>query len=229
MGIGTAINVVIDLRVALLILLALVLIGFVSTIWDLIVGIQDLLFTHDYRDRYRQLLNGMSQKKRGVGFDPELYEWLMERVDRMQVELGIIGIMEHYRPPFENFAYKQYPILVNTLPQIRGRGGAHPNDLSMCDDLMTRHIGRARQKIRSELLRLINPLALLAEGTKFVVTLPLLLAYYSGLLKYGTYARASGSRFTGFIIFVLTAGASIVTIVVGWDKFVEIVRGLLAR
>lgn len=217
---------------ALLVLGGLTIIGLISSVAALWRSNRSLDFSRDYLNHFRALLNSQTQgPPRGLSshytlFDEDEHEWLVKRMGRMQRELGPANRLVNYRPAYSNFVYSSYELLGNTLRKVK-ISDAHPHELLWCDDVILAHLGELEEERRAAALRLINPLAWLVRGVRTIVTLPLNLAYLSGLMEYGEYSRAAGSKITGFLAFVLTAGASIVTIVLGWEQFTEIVRGLL--
>jgi hypothetical protein len=69
-------------------------------------------FFTEFAERFMRYVNGGGQ-------DEALYVELTQRVSRMQRELGHHGIMTMYRPPYANYAFRDYDIIVNMLPQYR--------------------------------------------------------------------------------------------------------------
>ena len=53
------------------------------------------------------------------GKDGEAYAWLTHRANRVQSTMGAAGISHGYKPPFENFMYREYAIILNMLPELR--------------------------------------------------------------------------------------------------------------
>ena len=209
------------------------IIGLISSAAALWRSNQSLNFTRDYLNHFRALLNSRTPgPPRGLSsrytlFDEGEHEWLVKRLGRMQRELGPANQLVAYRPAYSNVFYPNYELLGNTLRKVK-ISDAHPHELEWCNDVMLAHLGDVEEEYKAAALRLINPVAWLVRGVRVIVTLPLNLAHLSGLIEYGAYTRAAGSRIVGLITFVLTAGASIVTIALGWERFMEIVRGVLS-
>src|SRR5690606_4259972 len=54
----------------------------------------------------------------GEGEDQEAYVWLQRRVNDIQGAVGVTGVIS-YRPPFANYMFTNYQLLLNELPDIR--------------------------------------------------------------------------------------------------------------
>jgi hypothetical protein len=90
-------------------------------------------FTKEYLERFNKFIARQE-------FDGTEYNWLTLRVTKIQEELGQCGILTSYRPPFANFMYNNYQLIINILPEIRS-GAAHPEMVNACQDAMIRHLG----------------------------------------------------------------------------------------
>lgn len=72
----------------------------------------DYMFANEFRDNFISYCN--SQGEYHARFD-----WLMRHSNRMQTDMGTYGIYGSYKPPFANYAYTNYPIILNMLPELR--------------------------------------------------------------------------------------------------------------
>jgi hypothetical protein len=68
-------------------------------------------------------------------------------------------------------------------------------------------------------IRLINPFAWLQEGVRFVVTLPIRLAYWSGLITYARYSEASSSTIVKILIFFVQLIGLVASIIQIWQAW----------
>jgi hypothetical protein len=186
-------------------------------------------FTREYLGQLQELLGRIAKQ----GFDSEAgrtHAWLMHRGGKMQLELGPDGKMI-YREPFGGPIWPDYEVLTNLIPKLRdeqlqgglsgGGGPLYDQAASVCQDVLIRHDGRLQdteERLRGDLL---NPFALLRRGVEFVVTLPLLLLVWSGLLRYTALLKATetgpGRALTGIVALVGFL-AAVVQILVGWDQ-----------
>ena len=185
-------------------------------------------FTREYFGQLQKLLGRIAKH----GFDPEAgktHAWLVHRGGKMQLELGPDGKMV-YREPFGGPIWPEYEVLTNLVPKLRdeqlqgglsGAGPLYDQAASVCQDVLIRHDGRLQdteERLRRDLL---NPFPLLRRGVEFVVTLPLLLLVWSGLMRYTAVLEVTetgpGRAFTG-IATLITLLAAVVQILVGWDR-----------
>ncbi len=198
----------------------LFIIGLIRTL----ITLKDLnaraTFTTEYANTYSKLI---TEKE----FNQKHYLWLLANVDKMQDELGGIGVVS-YQPPYQNYIMHDYHILVNTLPQIRE--GRAPSDLiNGCQDVLIRYLGNLKEYHRRAVSQLLNPLRWFVEGIKITISFPIQIAYWSGLLNYQSYNNFYNGgvvKLLSFIVALITILASLVTIIVGWDAFIDVVRSL---
>ncbi|GAB6928875.1 hypothetical protein JCM10914A_28580 [Paenibacillus sp. JCM 10914] len=94
--------------------------------------------------------------------------------------------------------------------------------IRMIDDMLLTFIGAADNWVNEAQKELKNPLIWLREGVRFVVTSPVSLMYWSGLIRYRTYNTLSNNflvKLLSFLIGVIGFVSSIVTIVTGYTPF----------
>jgi hypothetical protein len=171
-------------------------------------------FAQTYLERLSHLVRKLDAGK----FDGATFDWLTMNVPQMQRALGYHGVMA-YRAPFGIYSAQRYQILINTLPQIRS-GIAHPSDIQACQDAILRYIGELNEEADGA-ESLLNPLAWLREGVRFVVTLPLRLAVWSGLMSESTFVRASNhplTRIVSALAWTVGLVASVIEIAEYWDE-----------
>jgi hypothetical protein len=171
---------------------------------------------------------------RSGGRDLESYGWLMHRSNKMQLQLGFSGIYASYRPPYANFQYSNYPIILNMLPDLRHAlddsilsDSAVVNQYSMAlQDTLVRHLGSLHDQNDINDKALHNPVVWLREGVRTVVALPLTLLGWLGALGETTVSRLlSGRTFKAVSAFVAVVGfvSAIMGIALGWEQFVQMV------
>lgn len=169
---------------------------------------------------------------RSGGSDLNSYAWLMHRSNKMQMQLGYSGVYASYRPPYANYRYSDYPIILNMLPDLRHAlddsilsGSPVVNQYSMAlQDTLVRHVGSLHDQddINDKALR--NPVVWLREGVRTVVALPLTLLGWLGVLGETTVSRLlSGRAFKAVSAFVAVVGfvSAVMGIVLGWRQFVQ--------
>lgn len=120
-------------------------------------------FAHDFLARFVAFAESS-------GRDNASYIWVMQHVERMQRDLGHIGLVG-YQPPFREYMHLNYPIVLNTASEMRS-GIAHPRDIQACQDAILRYIGTLQEAADDLASRLRNPLAVGQEGLICVLTIP---------------------------------------------------------
>lgn len=188
-------------------------------------------FTNHFRDFGSQLVEHEY-------FDSEKYQWLMMNSSKMQSMMGSYGVVS-YKPPFANYMYKNYQLVVNGIREIKGNfqraAGSYGlsfekrwvlESISMVDDALLTYVGAMSNYLDGTKRGLKNPLIWLREGVRFIVTSPISLLYWSGLIKYRTYNIISNNFFVkvlSFVIGIIGFVSSIVTIVTGYTPFKSII------
>jgi len=172
------------------------------------------------------------------GGDTESYGWLLNRSNRMQNQMGLRGIYEHYIPPYQNYAVKNYPIILNMLPELRksledslfsGQAGQYVKALQ---EAIVMHIGSVEDilvKLESEAK---NPLIWFREGVRELIALPASILKWLGIIN-----EATAYKIKANFLFKMASGlatliyllSSIVSLVVGWKPFVEFILNKLPR
>ncbi|AXY07625.1 hypothetical protein CUC43_12560 [Bacillus thuringiensis LM1212] len=212
----------------------LIVIGFIRQINTLNQLQEDANFLVTFNNNYVEYLNNYLTKPNS----PEgnsLFNYLIKNSQKSQELLGKLGYID-YRPAFENHIIKSYPLLVNTIPSLRSNkvfdslsslARNNPIDeefLWVHNHLMMRigYYEERENKVRKEIR---NPFILLKEGVQFIVTLPIALMYWTGLIKYSTLTRVSDYfifKFLNFLIIIIGFLSAIVTLVTGWEPFMKI-------
>lgn len=168
------------------------------------------------------------------GQDGVAYGWLVHRSNKMQIQLGSDGIMALYRPPYATQQYRNFPILLNILPELRrtfgdevlSRGDLSHQYSMLLNETLTRHAGTLSD-LREDLTRSIkNPIIWLREGVRALIALPLSLLGWLGVLSEMTISRMTGSKFfegLSGLAAVVGFASAVMGIAVGWHEFVQLV------
>jgi hypothetical protein len=211
-----------------LVLIALTGIGWVYLFRQAGRIIERESFANEFLQKFRQYVNSRGQ-------DGEAYGTMIYHSAKMQRELGSLGVMVKYKPPFANYFINDYPVILNMLPELHRTTG---DDLmgntalsyaQTLEEVLIRHLGiinEQRETIR-KLLR--NPLAAFREGVQLVLMLPLFLLHWLGVVASSTIRHWSSSviiKFVAGTVSVVGFVSAIIGIVVGWSDFVMIVRRL---
>lgn len=208
----------------LLIIGGIFIIGLVRLIVDKEYIVNRANFCHEYGTKFIDFCSKLQSNH----FDSDGYIWLTSNVNKIQRELGVNGIMYNYHPPFANYIYPQYALLINTLPQLRTHE-ADTKEIFACQDVLIRHLGDLNETIDHYIKRLRNPLIWLREGITFLITFPFRLASWFGLLQYTSLITMSDSllvKLISFIVSIIGLISSVMTVLLGQDEFLKILKSL---
>jgi hypothetical protein len=206
-------------------LIALLALGLIDLTSELNRLSRKLQFVVEFQQRWVRYFQALQQGQSA----PADYTWLAMRQPRMSSELGSADRID-YRPPFSNYVVSNYPALVNTLAAARSSPGAPPNMVNLVDQLLISLGGVIQYRHESLVSKLSNPLYLVGRGLRLVVSFPLLLLSWSGLLPASSLEGARNSllfRFVQFLAATILVVAAVVTVVVGWAAFVAQLKAWL--
>lgn len=169
------------------------------------------------------------------GRNAEAYGWMIHRSNRMQNELGTAGIFAVYRPPYANYQYKNYPVILNMLPDLQrslsdstlSRGDLPQQYASAIQHALVRHLGSLDDLSETISRALKNPFFWLREGVRTLLSTPLALLEWAGIIS-GSWL----SQITSNYLFKALSGISaliglfsaLMGILLGWDQFVTLVK-----
>lgn len=191
-------------------------------------------FAEEFRGQFLDWANSSGQNQ-------QAYNWMILNSHRMQGEMGGYGLYASFKPPFANFAYKNYPIILNMIPELRQhidrsdglmRLGNQMIDSygKAIDETLLRYIGSLEDAARRTLGEVRNPFAWLRSGVELVVSMPLLMLSGFGLFGARTVQLVQGSlafRLVTALVALAGLASSIVTVLAGWDQTVKIIGPLL--
>jgi hypothetical protein len=183
-----------------------------------------LNFAIDYLNKFREFSNAYLDNN----FDSNLYEWLIYNSTKIQTQLGSYGVLA-YRPAFENYMFNNYPIILNTLPKMRN-GRIDNQEIMAVDDCLMRYIGMSKDIINSSHKDLRNPFIWLRIGIQYILTLPLQIFYWFGILSHSLLIKIKDNTFIkiiSVIIIIIGLIGSIVTITLGWQQFTRIIQSII--
>lgn len=197
-------------------LLAVLLIGLI----DLVAELRSLGARHAFavvfQNRWAGYFGAIAQGQ-PTAMD---YAWLAAHQGRMTRELGGADRID-YVAPYNRYAIPNYPALTNTLAASHAQG-AEPTMVALVDHLVISQVGALQERHASLLPKLWNPAYLVGRGLRFVVSLPLLVLAWVGLLPAPGLERARRSwffRLYQFVIEAVVAVAAVMTVVLGWSAF----------
>ncbi len=206
----------------------LIIIGLVVNIIEVRNIISNYNFTKEYYGKLTILFSNILNTKK---FNNKDYVWLMSNSDKMQMILGETGIVTYKQ---FNMLYKNIPILLNVLNEIPSSINdsylIDNQSFSWCQNAFLRKIGILNEYIDNAPKRLLNPLTNLTDGIKWILGIPINILYSIGLISYDSKNKIKNNimfkLFSG-IISLLTLLSTIMSVTLGWNEFLEIIKGLL--
>lgn len=226
-----------DKWIVVLFIVAIFIFGFIKIFLKFTRNQKKLNFTVDFINTFRKF----GQEIMNDNYDNESYEWLKRHSYKMQTLAGSFGIAQAYKPAFANYQYTNYQIIVNGISEIRSsylridRGFGYTNlevtnlrELIMLqDDVLLTYSGHLENASNNIISELKNPLIWFREGIQFIITLPISIAYWAGIMKYTTYYRLNNNfiiRLISFIVGFIALISSIITIITGYKPFINLLK-----
>lgn len=169
------------------------------------------------------------------GKDGNTYGWLIHNSVKMQNHMGQLGVID-FKPPVANYFIRNYQIIVNGIPELPQ---AFAEDqffttislanqyASMLTESIIRYHGVLDESLNNATKELRNPFKMFREGVQTILSLPLYLLEWVGLGGNVIMNSSIGRFFIRFltgIVSIITFVSAVVSLVVGWDGFVNITQ-----
>lgn len=212
--------------------IGLVIIGIIVNIFDIRKRIDEYNFANDYYEKFGHLVSDVFERKT---FENKEYNWLMANSDKMQYILGDAGIISYKQ---YNMLYKNIPILLNVMNEIADYINdihINENDIKMinwCQNAFLRKIGVLDEYTKNAPKKLLNPFFDLSSGIKYVLSIPINILYSIGLISYSGKNKIEQNilfKIISGIISLLTILSMVMTIVIGWEDFINIIKSILDK
>jgi len=168
------------------------------------------------------------------------YTYLIMHSNKMQDYLGILGIC-NYRPPFANHIHRNYPIILNLLPELNrcfqdnslaGTNFTFQHDIanyniSTLQEVLLRYLGELNEKTNEDHRLLKNPIIWFREGVQMILILPIQLLNWLGIVSIPVFKKISQSfvvKILSSIIVLMGIFSSVIEITLGWNEFIAWVK-----
>lgn len=224
-GINISRNVILDRIIPIIILLSLLGLGSREILGRLSIIVKKMEFANRYSNQLLKFVDSNGQ-------DFEVFEWLIRKSHKMQIQLGSKGILAFYRPAYSTGQYQNYPVLPNMLTELRDAytfsDPELPNKLAIIIyEIILGHVGKLDDVLEELRSQIKNPVIWFREGIRTILAFPALLLVWLGLIG----ARFA-QRVTNNLLFKILAGivaaiglfASVMTIILGWSAFLDVIR-----
>lgn len=213
----------------ILIVIALIIIGFVANVLKIRKCSDDYNFLVEYRDKFSKFVSDLLNKNKYSNKD---YEWLMSNSDKIQGILGSVGIISYSD---RRGYYSNYQIVINFMNEIlslvsKGLIEIESDKITWCHNAFLRKMGIYDDYIKKEIKRTFNPLYDLTSGIKVILGVPLDILYSIGLIPSTKLTQIKENilfKITSGVISLLTFLSTIMSIILGWNDFIKLIKGFL--
>jgi hypothetical protein len=218
------------------ILIIVLLIGLVKTIYILRQLKGDIDFYEVYMTHFNTYMESLQLNKENT----IEYEWLVKNSTKMQRNLGGYGVINTLIDG--RFQYSNVQVLLNLLPEMRKIYKEVSNAdfyalrfekerlekyVTLIAECLLRYEGNLEESHDNAINQVKNPFSWLRIGTQWVVTFPISLMYWTGVIRYSWYNRLTDNfviKLINFLVIIIGFASSIVTIVTGYNPFVDILE-----
>lgn len=212
------------IAILVLCIVATLAIGFISIRRQALKQVSLHSFAVEYRKEFENVL-----LSRGTGtIDREKLGWLIKHSDKMQSQLGIIGIMD-YKPAYQTYVIRGYHIIINTVIRLDDQD-LQLDEVRSVDNALLRQIGSIENENEVTRSNLTNPFKWFSEGIRNIVSIPFYMLSWFGILGTSTVSKIISTAFfkvvAGIIAFIGLV-SSIVTIIQGKDQTMQFVKQYL--
>jgi len=217
-----------DRFIIILVLLFVLILGFIKILKTLKKYRKFLYFAYEYLDETYNFL-------RSKGQDHDVYTWLIENSGKFQSNMGSFGIINKLKLPSEGIIYSNYPVILNSIPRIYNCfKDSYPEFLQsvisqnaqMIEAAILRYAGNLKNKINIYEGYKKNPIRYFKEGMQTIMFFPVLTLVWFGVLSDFWFKKISKNiifkLLTNIIAFIAFFG-TILSIIVGWEKFTQII------
>jgi hypothetical protein len=215
-------------------ILFVMLFGFIQVVRRNSRLLSKIKFTNDYRNKFIQFSNQYFETydrfNRTGNVHGDQYIWLTMNVNKIQNMVGTFGVMT-YKPAFQDYMINNYYVIINTIPKFR-EGPIESFDVNSVDDCLLRYLGHLEDLSKDTQKNLRNPIIWFREGFKEIISTPIFLLNWFGIISNKRLSSIKASVFykiiTGLIALV-TLVSGIVTIVVGYDQTMTFIKNLVFK
>lgn len=186
----------------------------------------DIIFLKLFRNKFVEFVNSQNNGT----FIHEIHDFLGLNCVKAQDLLGYLGYIQ-YKPPFQNIIIDNYPLILNSISKL-GEGSLHFNEINGVCNVLIRHIGVLNANLEETNSDIKNPLIWFKEGLKYLLSFPILILEWIGLINTSKSNSLSNSVFIKIFVllgFIISLLANLVTIFQGQEKFQEIVYRILIQ
>ena len=213
----------------ILMVVGLVITGFIANVINIRTCSNNYHLLVESREKCSKFISDLLNKNK---YSNKEYEWLMSNSGKVQIILGDAGIISY--KDISGY-YPNYQIVINFMNEVmslfsKGLIGTESEKVTWCHNAFLRKMGIYDEYIKKEIKRTFNPLYDLTSGIKVILGIPLDILYSIGLISSKNLTKIKDNvlfKILGGIISLLTFLSTIMSIVLGWNDFVNLIKGIL--
>lgn len=198
-------------------LFGIAILGFFAALFDFAKTIRRIYFLKKFISRFRDFTGIQVRDRRSS----QLSDWLTENSAVLQHDMGNWGLAIGKLPGLGNV--KNYPILIHTLTRMRN-GDSERGEIVSCQDSLLHYLGVLKNHLWIHSKNVFNPFAWLRDGARIILLIPIYIVKWFGFFE-GTstenLAKTALIRVLTTILACVGLLGTIITIVTGWDEFIE--------
>jgi len=209
-------------------LITICLIGLVKILHDKKKCVEINNFTIEY-------LTAFSEYFQSHGQNIDRYQYVLMNSNKMQYMLGRQGFAA-MKPPFANYMYNNYAIIVNGLTDLQSYFSSPYSDDNARQmgqyifEVLTRKLGDCEQEDEELIKQLKNPISYFSKGIQVVVGIPIYIlsmfnilgnANREGAIKSGFFKLISG------LVALISFSSALFSLIFGWDQISNLITGII--
>ena len=220
--------------ISISIVAGIIIIGAIAKILSVKKLSERLEYTTNYRKDLDNLYNIILKTGK---LDETMYHRLMEDTNKMQRELGADGIISFYHDPDVGIQVNNYPVILNFFNELRALMMNYKLAeervyllISSCDEALVKHIGILKDAIDIIKKRIKNPLFCFSKGVNVIISLPVKILEWCGIVSNSSSYKLLNSKIQGYIgkiVTLISLIASIMSIIMGWGNFISLVSNII--
>lgn len=216
--------------IAIGVVVGLMLVGVGYTFYGINKLSERLQYTQKYRDEFLKLCEQIKKGK----IEDQTYYNLAHDMNKIQLELGVDGIISVYYDPAKGIGMNNYPIFLNFFNDLRTELTCYcifedriNLSIGTCNDALIKHIGQLDNAIEYRKSKIKNPFYCFSKGVSLIVSLPIKLLEWCEIINKKSSDKILSSKIykvINNIIVIINLLSDIITITTGWDGFTGIVQ-----
>lgn len=172
-----------------------------------------------YTTNFTTLYNAYQHSNKISKKNEKIYINLISDANYIQQLLGSKGFV-NYQAPFQNILHRNLEVVPNFIPYLM-EPEYKEYELKFLHNTLLMSIGDYTRDISNLNKSIKNPILLLINGVKCIISIPTYLLYSTGLISYETklkYQNSLFNRVLNFAVILIGLVSSIITLADGWDK-----------